>query len=233
MSLQGEKLSADATAIDPFKRKLQEVMEKGLTLEQLYNCDETGLYYRMLPAKTLASRYEKGAEGMEKQKDCVTLMACSNATGNHKLPLVLIGKSANPRCFKNINKAALPVKYCAQKSAWMNSNIFSDWFINIFVPKYLHDKNLPVKAILLLDNATAHPSTDVLQSSDKSVTAMYLPANTTSLIQPMDQGVLETIKRHYKRDLLRKLQLLDEDGHSINMKDVVYTSAASWGKLPL
>ena len=130
----------------------------------MYNCDETGLYYRMLPAKTLASRYEKRAEGMKKQKDRVTLMACSNATGNHKLPLVLIGKSANPRCFKNINKDALPVKYCAQKSAWMNSSIFSDWFINIFVPsvkKYLHDKNLPVKAILLLDNAPSHPSTDV------------------------------------------------------------------------
>ena len=78
----------------------------------------------------------------------------------------------------------------------MNSSIFSDWFINIFVPsvkKYLHDKNLPVKAILLLDNAPSHPSTDVLQSSDKSVTAMYLPANTTSLIQPMDQGVLESL----------------------------------------
>ena len=135
LSLRGEKLSADATAIDPFKRKLQEVMEKeGLTLEQLYNCDETGLYYRMLPAKTLASRYEKGAERMKKQKDRVTLMACSNATGNHKLPLVLIGKSANPRCFKNINKDALPVKYCAKKSAWMNSSIFSDWFINTFVP---------------------------------------------------------------------------------------------------
>ena len=52
--LQGEKLSADATGINPFKRKLQEVMEKdGLTLEQIYNCDETGLYYRMLPEKLL------------------------------------------------------------------------------------------------------------------------------------------------------------------------------------
>ena len=81
-------------------------MEKdGLTLEQLYNCDETGLYYRMLPEKTFASRFEKGAEGMKKQqKDCVTLMACSNATGNHELPLVLIGKSANRRCFKNIKE---------------------------------------------------------------------------------------------------------------------------------
>ena len=128
LSFQGEKLSADATAIDPCKRKLHEVMGKeGLTLEQLYNCDETELYYRMMQAKTLASRYENGAEGMKKQKDRVTLMERSNATGNHRLPLVLIGKSANPRCFKNINKDALPVKYCAQRSAWMNSSIFSDW----------------------------------------------------------------------------------------------------------
>ena len=42
--LQGEKLTADATGINPFKWKLQEVMEKErLTLEQLYNCDKTGL----------------------------------------------------------------------------------------------------------------------------------------------------------------------------------------------
>ena len=49
LSLQGEKPSADATGIDPFKRKLQEVMEIRITIEQLYiyNCDETGLYYRM------------------------------------------------------------------------------------------------------------------------------------------------------------------------------------------
>ena len=97
LSFQGEKLSADEASVGPFQTKLKEFMEQeGLTLEQLCNCDETGLCYRMLPAKTLASRGEKKAEGMKKQKDRVTLMACSNATGNHKLPLVLIGKSANP-----------------------------------------------------------------------------------------------------------------------------------------
>ena len=59
-------------------------MEKeGLTQELLYNCDETGLYYRMLPAKTLASRYEKRAEGMKKQKDRVTLMMQQVITNYH------------------------------------------------------------------------------------------------------------------------------------------------------
>ena len=126
LSLQGEKVSSDVSAIEPFKKELQELLEREhLTLDQLFNCDETGLCYRMLPDKTLAARSEKDASAMKKQKERVTLMSCSNATGMLKLPLMVIGKSANPRCFKNINKAALPVLYRAQKK---DSQIFSDWF---------------------------------------------------------------------------------------------------------
>ena len=60
-----------------------------ITLEQLYNCDETGLYYRSLPTETLAAQSEKQASGMKKQKDRVTLMGCNNATGTHKFPRML------------------------------------------------------------------------------------------------------------------------------------------------
>ena len=55
MCLQGKKLSADTEAPEPFKKELQDVMEcEGLTLEQIYSCEATGLYYNMLPTKTLA-----------------------------------------------------------------------------------------------------------------------------------------------------------------------------------
>lgn len=135
LSLQGEKLYSDSSALEPFKKDLLQYIESnGLTLEQVYNCDETGLCYRMLPEKTLASRSEQGAPGMKKQKERVTLMACSNATGTHKLPLLFVGKAANPRCFKHVNRSALPVAYYSQKNAWVNGNIFSDWFHNQFVP---------------------------------------------------------------------------------------------------
>ena len=78
----------------------------------------------MLLNKTLASRSEREASAMKKQKDSTTLMACSNATGTHKLPLMFIGKAENPRCFKNVNKKALPVHYYSQKNAWINTDIF-------------------------------------------------------------------------------------------------------------
>ena len=80
-----------------------------LTLEQLYNCDETGLCYRMLPSRTLASRSEKEASGMKNQKDRVTLMACCNTTGTHILPLMLISKAKRPCCLKNIGSITSPL----------------------------------------------------------------------------------------------------------------------------
>ena len=42
--------------------------ENQITLEQLYNCNETCLYYRSLPTKTLAAQSEKQAAGMKKTK---------------------------------------------------------------------------------------------------------------------------------------------------------------------
>ena len=119
-SLQGEKVSS---TVEPFKEELQELLEREtLTLTQLYNCDETGLCYRMLPNKTLTSRSERQVSAMKKQNNRVTLMACSTATGTYKLPLMFIGKAENPCCFKN----ALPVHYYSQKNAWINTDIVLD-----------------------------------------------------------------------------------------------------------
>lgn len=81
-----------------------------------------------------------------------------------------------------------------------------------FVPRvkhYLRIKGLPVKVLLLMDNAPAHPSTEELCSRDGLIKTMFLPANTTSLIQPMDQGVLYNLKRRYKRNLLEKMILYE------------------------
>ena len=173
-----------------------------------------------MPNKTLVSAREKEAKGFKKPKEMVTLMACANATGSIKLSLVFIHKSKNPRCFKNIDKDKLPVHYYNQKNSWMDSSIFSDWFKLKFVPqcrKALKDRGLPDSAVLLVDNAPSHPDVDLLQSDEGKIFCVYLPPNTTSLIQPMDQGILENIKRRYKRDLL--LRLLDDEVGSMNIAE--------------
>lgn len=46
----GEKLSADAETAKEFSVKFQETVEENeLLLYQVYNVDETGLNYKMLP----------------------------------------------------------------------------------------------------------------------------------------------------------------------------------------
>ena len=60
-----------------------------------------------------------------------------------------------------------------------------------------------------IDNCSAHPVEKHLVSKGKLVKAMFLPPNVTSLIQPMHQGVLECLKRHYKRSLVRDVLLSD------------------------
>ena len=243
LSMQGESLSAATDTVDSFKEKLAKVMEeKGLTLSQVFNCDETGLYWKLMPNKTLVSSREKEAKGFKKPKDRVTLMACANASGSIKLPLVFIHKSLNPRCFKNLDKKDLPVDYYEQKNAWMDSTIFKKWFHEKFVPLYrktLKEKGLAPKAVLVLDNAPFHPDTESLSSDDGEISCFFLPPNTTSVLQHMDQGVHEALKRHYKYDLL--LRMLDEERvgsmniaefiKTINIKDAVLMSARSWDEV--
>lgn len=67
------------------------VEKKSLSHNQVFNCDEMGLNYRLLPESTLASSFEKSADGRKKSKDRVTLNVCSNISGNVKLPIHLIG----------------------------------------------------------------------------------------------------------------------------------------------
>ena len=66
----------------------------------MYNADESGLNFKALPKKRLASKKEESALGFKMSKECVSVLACSNAAGRHKLPLMVIGKSPKPRAFK-------------------------------------------------------------------------------------------------------------------------------------
>ena len=195
-----------------------------------------------MPQKSLASSFEKSADGRKSQKERVTINACSNATGTIKLPLQMIGKAKNPRCFKNIARDNLPLLYENQKNSWMNTEIFLTWFHKTFVPivkKKLQELDVEPRAVLILDNCSAHPSEDQLVSADGKIMAKFLPPNVTSLIQPMDQGVLESLKRRYRRKILEELVLQDADGvsildylKSINMLRVTTVIAACWDEIP-
>lgn len=133
LKITGEKLSSKPHLIDPFVKEFKDyVDEHGLTLHQIYNADESGLYYRMLPNHTLVTCNEKTAPGRKICKERITFLPCSNANGTDKLKLLVVGKSKNPRVFKCFFNN--PVIYKSSNNAWMTSFIFKDWFHHEFVP---------------------------------------------------------------------------------------------------
>ena len=72
----------------------------------------------------------------------------------------------------------------------------------------------PVRAAPV-DNCTAHPKVELT-----NIELEFLPPNTTSLIQPMDQGIIKNLKGHYRSKLATRLiSELDSDS-SLQMKDL-------------
>lgn len=239
IGLYGDKLSSDNEAAEIFKTEFKNLLKKeNLSYEQVYNADESGLNWKCLPTRTLAFEEERGAPGHKSSKERYTVMTCSNVTGNHKLKLVVIGKAKKPRSFKGTRADNLPVHYFNQRKAWMNQDIFKKWFEENFIPQvrqYLKSKNLPEKAVLLIDNAPSHPGENVLKSTDGNFFASYLPPNVTALIQPMDQGVIAAMKKIYRTNLLLKkfeegydLQSFWED---FTILDSIYEINSAWDKV--
>ena len=136
---------------------------------------------------------------------------------------------------------SLPVVYKHQANVWMNSEIFFSWFHNEFAPFIqleLINMGQEAKALLLIDNCSAHPPENVLTSEDGKIKAKFLPPNVTSLIQPMDQGVIEYIKRRYRKGLLRSLLFSTEKPDtitflkSINILHVIERISTAWNEVP-
>lgn len=236
VGVKGELLSGDSEAAEQFKSDFNKfVEEEGLTPDQIYNADESGLYWKCLPTRTLAFKNEHGASGYKASKERLTIMTCANVKGTHKLPLLVIGKAKKPRSFKGTEAKNLPVDYYNQKSAWMNCDIFQNWFDTKFVPQVRkHLKTIGLeKAVLLIDNAPSHPNENVLKSSDGKIFAKFLPPNVTALIQPMDQGVISALKRNYRSALLQKRI---EEGNDLKsfwkdftILDAIYEVNSAWG----
>ncbi|GFY04124.1 tigger transposable element-derived protein 1 [Trichonephila clavipes] len=153
--------TADEGAAKIFPEKLEKIIEDGdYSADQVFNADGTGLYWKRLPNRTYIAKDEKTASGHKESKDQVTLLLCSNASGDRMLKPLLINKSLRPRALIGKDLKQIPVHWMANPKAWMTTAIFTEWFNNCFVPEveaYMKEKSLDLKVLLIVDNAASHP----------------------------------------------------------------------------
>ena len=95
-------------------------------------------------------------------------------------------------------------------------------------------ERLTVLLCLLLDNCAAHK---IENNGLQFIELVFLPPNTTSYIQPLDQGIIKNFKHYYRRQMLQKIVLtIDADENctatdvvqSISVLDAVNFMSAAW-----
>jgi hypothetical protein len=188
--MSGERGDVKNETMEEWLDKLPAVCS-GYSPENIFNMDETGLFYRATTKNTYHIKGDDCASG-KMSKDRVTVALCASMTGEKLKPL-LIGKSENPRCVSKIKTDSLPVDYKFNNKSWMNSKLFESWISK--VNKIMRRQKRQI--VLFNDIAPSHPNLTY-----SNVTLKFFPANTTSKSQPMDQGIIQTTKLKFRKKQL-------------------------------
>lgn len=72
-----------------------------LTNAEIFNADETRIFYELTPSRTLKIQKEK-CLGETSSKERTTVMMAVNMSGTVKKKLLVIGLYEQPRCWKNV-----------------------------------------------------------------------------------------------------------------------------------
>jgi arginine repressor len=185
--MSGESRSADVEAIRSELPALQQIIAQ-YQPSDVFNMDETGLFYCMAPDRTIASRQ---IGGIKKDKTRITIALCANSNGTEKRNLFFIGHAEKPRAFKKKRGEDYGFYYRWNRKAWMTTILFQEWLLKFDIDMRKQQRQV----LLLLDNAPSHA---VKTLNLTNVTVMFFPPNTTSHIQPMDAGIISTFKKRYR-----------------------------------
>ncbi|XP_012938262.1 tigger transposable element-derived protein 4 [Aplysia californica] len=193
--------------------------------KDIYNADETGLFFGCLPSKTMKLKGET-CTGGKFAKNRLTVLVAVNMDGSDKLPLLVIGKSQKPRCFKHCSH--FPLKYLANSKSWMTGEIFESW-VRQLDNRFGRENR---KVALFMDDCPAHPDIDNLSA----ITLVRLPPNTTAVLQPCGQGIIASLKQHYRKIVLQKLIARLDEGKDVglfdqNILEAMYDLKTAWNNV--
>ena len=221
-TVSGEAKSCTADMTASWEETILPTILTNYQLRDIFNADEFGLFYKALPEKSLHLKSEKCIGGKH-NKIRLTGLAAANAEGE-KLPMFVIGKSVKPRCFTGVIN--LPCRHRAQKKSWMDSSLFEEW-IREQDRKFERQGR---KIALIVDNCLAHPQISNL----KAIHLVFLPPNSTSKTQPMDQGVIRATKAYYRQGCVKKFIAAVDNNKplpNLSILDAMAILTEAWGRV--
>ncbi|KAH6929367.1 hypothetical protein HPB50_026849 [Hyalomma asiaticum] len=107
----------------------------------------------------------------------------------------------------------------------MMQDLFTSWLC-----KFDEDRAAEKRRVMLiLDNCTAHN----IKPKLTAVNLKFLPANTTARRQPLNQGVIATVKAPYKNRTCERvlLSMQQQQPLNVNLRGIIDMVVASWWQI--
>ena len=220
----GESGSIEITDDITIRMKKLQAIKAQFQPRNTYNMDETGFLWKRLPNSGLTT----SSIGKKLDKTRITVNLCCNEDGSDKLPLWFIGTAQRPRCFVQ-NHINYPENkgffWYWNSTAWMNYIIMVEWL-------RWFDNRAQCPVLLLMDNFSAHEAAvELIKESNqplKWTQIEWFPANTTSIFQPLDQGIIQNWKCYVKKQFLQFLVTEFDSGRDYTKTHHVLR-AIEWG----
>ncbi|KAL2612614.1 hypothetical protein R1flu_024306 [Riccia fluitans] len=130
-----------------------------------------------------------------------------------KLPPWIIGKSKNPRSFCGQDMTQLKVNYVNSVRAWMITPIFNQYLKELDV----YFKRKGQKVLIFLDNAPVHIVDEATNLAN--IELCFFPPNLTSVLQPLDGGIIRSLKALYRK--FEVVSLLDNINELLHASDLI------------
>ena len=93
------------------------------------------------------------------------------------------------------------VLYNSSPSGWFDASVFEDWFGKIAIP-FFNGLPEPGPRIIIGDNVPSHLNINVLrQAEENDIKFIFLPPNSTHILQPLDVAVFRTLKAEWRKCL--------------------------------
>ena len=192
--------------------------------EDIFNADETGLFYKRLPSRGLTFKSEI-IRGKRVSKSRITVLVAASSVGE-KLPLLVIGRNKHQ---KELAGCTLSLRYLHNNSAWMTHDIFTDWLDSVNARMVTARRYIA----MVVDNCSAHRVTKEFSN----VSVVYLPPCVTSTHQPCDAGIIALLKRKYHSTFLGILYNQRCEGKPVSVDSISFLSSlrnleAAWSAIP-
>jgi len=172
----------------------------GVPPQNIVNYDETNLTDDPKAKNMIFRKGTKHAERiMNTSKTSVSIMFACSANGRFLPPYTVY--KAERMMDTWLMGGPIGARYNRTKSGWFDAYCFKDWLLELAVPYFKRLDNESSR-VLIGDNLACHLSADIIAICETNkIKMVFLPPNSTHLLQPLDVAVYAPMKRKWRKVL--------------------------------